>query len=326
MSTDLEIGLTHRLAAEVKKPGRFTVSAKKLYEIVRVLPEEPVAMSLESGGRLRIRCGKSDFRVVGLDAGDFPALPATDFKESFELPAGLFASLIAKVLFAVTSDESRFPLGGALFIGSESGVVLVATDGHRLSLAEASVKPPGLSREQRFIISKKALVELRKVIDLGGESVAIEARDNHIFFRLGERTLIARAVEDQFPVYEKVIPKGNDKLLHFPKLELEAAVRRVALLAPEKAGTIKLSFDQDKLTVASSSPEVGEAHEEVVCSYQEEPIEIGFNAQYLLDFFTVCETERMSIELKDGVTQGLLKPDDAGGEVRHQYVIMPMRI
>jgi DNA polymerase-3 subunit beta len=230
------------------------------------------------------------------------------------------------VLFAVTSDESRFPLGGALLVARKNGVLLVATDGHRLALAEASCSMRGLGAETRFVIAKKALGELRRILELGGENVVIQSTGNHIFFRIGDRVLISRAVEDQFPDYNKVIPKGNDKKIGFARAELEGAVRRVALLAPEKGGIVKLALSKDTLTVASSNPELGEAHEAVPCEYSEEPIDIGFNAHYLLDFFSVLETGRMTLELKDGVTQGLLRPEDTSEEVSHQYVIMPMRI
>ena len=163
-------------------------------------------------------------------------------------------------------------------------------------------------------------------MDLGGEAVSVESKENHLFMRIGDRTLIARAMEDEFPSYDKVVPTGNDKKIDFDRAELEGAVKRVALLAPEKAGAVKLSFADDLLVVSSSNPEFGDAHEELKCSFSDERLEIGFNAQYLSDFLNVVETERLTIELKDGVTQGLLKPVGTTEEVRHQYVIMPMRI
>ena len=325
-ATDLEIGIRHGLKAEVSQAGELTVSAKKLFEIVRSLPEDAVTLSSREGGRLRVCCGKSEFKIVALDAKDFPALPECDFTSSFELPAGLFNRLIAKVLFAVTTDESRFPLAGALFIGNDKGVQLVATDGHRLAWAEIHKGVKGMGAEQRFVIPKKALVELRRALELGCDTVAIQNKDNHLFFRLGDRVIISRAVDDQFPVYEKVIPRSNDKKLSFTKIELEGAVRRVALLAAEKAGAVKLSFAPGRLVVSSSNPEMGEAVDEIACSFLGEPFEIGFNAQYLVEFLGVLETERVSFELKDGVTQGLLRPEGGSDEVTHQYVIMPMRI
>jgi DNA polymerase-3 subunit beta len=326
-STDLEIGLIHGLTADVIESGEYTVSAKKLYEIVRSLPEDEVSIEVGDGGRMSVSCARSKFSIVGLDPVDFPVLPECDFAEGFEIGIKTLASLVHKVLFAVTMDESRFPLAGSLFIGRPGNVEMVATDGHRLSHAQAACELKGLEQEKRFVIPKKTLSELKKALELGGdESVTVVARDNHIFFRISGRTFISRGVEDQFPAYEKVLPQSNNISVSFAKAELEGAVRRVSLLAPEKGGGVKLRFADGSLKVSSSNPDLGDANEELACEYAAEPLEIGFNAQYIVDFLSVTDAERVAVKLKDGVTQGLFEPEGESEEVRHQYVIMPMRI
>jgi DNA polymerase-3 subunit beta len=339
-STDLEVGLRSGCVAEVKAPGAITVSAKKLFEVVRSLPEEQVRIRSNDTLGVVISCARAEFRLVGLDAKDFPNLPACDMKSAWESPSAQFHQLLSKVLFAVTTDESRFPISGVLFLASKKHVTLVATDGHRLAIAEVDRGLKGISAETRLVMPKKALSEVKQIAEMGSARIACEVKENHIFFKMGERLLVARMVEDQFPAYEKVIPRGNENTAIVAKGALDGAVRRASVLSSEKARAVRLQFKSGSLIVSASNPELGEAHEELEVEYQGDPFDIAFNAQYLLDFLGVVGTERVRMELKDGSTQAILRPEESGGEtearsaetgddskeVQHHYVLMPMRL
>ena len=328
-ATDLEVGLQGRCKPDVKTSGSVTVSAKKLFEVVRALPDDDVRVKANDSLGITITCGRAEFRLVGLDPKDFPNLPECDFAGAWELEGALFRQLVGKVIFAVTSDESRFPLAGVLLLGSRERVTLVSTDGHRLAIAEASSGLKGQGDEIRLLIPRKALLELKQIAELGDDTIRFEVRENHIYFRVGQRSLVARMIEDQFPEYDKVIPKGNDKTLAIDKMGLDGAVRRAALLSSEKAKVIRFSFSDGILTISASNPELGEVREEIPLDYSAEAFEIAFNAQYLLDFFAVVEGDAVQFELKDSSTQALLRPAVSDGdnvEVSHYYVIMPMRL
>lgn len=329
-ATDLEVGLRSRCAATVKTAGAITVSAKKLFEVVRSLPDDEVRVRSNDALGATISCGRAEFRLVGLDAKDFPNQSQTEFKNGWEAGAELFHRLLGKVLFAVTSDESRFPISGVLFLASKKHVTLVATDGHRLAVADAERGLKGLAGETRMVMPKKVLVEVKQIAELGEERIACEAKENHIYFRIGERLLVARMVEDQFPAYEKVIPQGNDKRLVLPRVAIEGAVRRASVLSSEKARAVKLHLSKGTLTVSASNPELGEAREDLEVDYSGEEFEVAFNAQYILDFLSVVEGENVVVELKDGSTQAVLRPAPADsaepGDLQHYYVLMPMRL
>jgi len=328
-ATDLEVGLRSHCPAKVEQPGSVTVSAKKLFEIVRALPDEDVRIASSDSLGITITAGRAKFKLVGLDSKDFPNLPECSFESAWKTSTGLLRRLLGKVLFAVSSDESRFPLSGVLLLGSAKSLSLVATDGHRLSVAEASEGLQGLTGEARLLIPKKALVEVKQIADLGDESIECEVKENHVYFRIGRRTLVARMIEDQFPQYEKVIPQNNDKCVLVSRIELDGAARRAALLSNEKGRAVKFAFESGALTLSASNPDMGEVREQIPIDYDAEEFDIAFNAQYLLDFLAVTQTEQVELHLKDGSTQTLVKPaagEETGQDVDHFCVIMPMRL
>jgi len=324
IATDLEVGMKSKFPAKVKKKGALTISAKKLYEIVRALPEAEVNIEKLDNNWVLIKCMKAQFKIVGMPKEEYPSLPDYDFSKAMKLPANLVKDMISKTIFAATQEDTRFALNGGLLNLKGDLLTLVATDAHRLCMFSCKLKEAISEDEIQVIIPKKALVELKSMIDSEKE-IAIGRSENHIFFQIGERILLSRLIEGQYPNYDKVIPKDNDKSLPLPTEEISAIIKRISLLSNERSKAIKLKFIPGKLEVSSNNPELGEAQEELDTTYQGEELTIGFNAQYLLDFLNVVEDKEVVIEMKDEASQGLLKPAEKH-DYDYFYVVMPMRL
>ena len=324
VATDLEVSLTTHCPAVVAEAGGITVSSKKLFEVVRSLPDGDIHMSSESGDWLEVRAGDSYFRLVALPVGDFPEVPKTDFSGAVELPHAVFREMIRRTLFAVTKEDVRYSLNGALLEIGDGTLRMVATDAHRLALVEKSDADVGTQSQVRAIIPKKALAEIR---DLGEpETMSFAQDDHHLYFKIEHRVLATRVIEGQFPAYEKVIPQGNPASVRFSAQAMAAALRRVSLLASERSRAVKFSFTSGGATITSSNPEMGEARESMPVSYEGDEITVSFNAQYILDFLAVSTTDEVDIDLKDDSSQGLMKPVADEDELKYHYVIMPMRL
>jgi DNA polymerase-3 subunit beta len=235
--------------------------------------------------------------------------------------------MVAKTQFAITGEDTRYFLNGALFVLRPDEMNLVATDGHRLALV--SVTREGKSNngdENKAILPKKTLGELGRLLTEGGDGdIGYERGENHLFFTAGDRLLISRMIDGQFPAYERVIPKGNDKHIEFERDRLTNAVKRVALMSNERSRAVKFQIEKGKVDVTSSSPDLGEARETLPVEYAGSPMQICFNAQYVLDFLSAVATDAVSLELKDEVSQAVMKPVAADG-YDYTYVIMPMRV
>jgi len=257
---------------------------------------------------------------------DFPTLPETGGTTSAILPRNAVKEMVAKTQFAITGEDTRYFLNGALFVLKPEEMSLVATDGHRLALV--SVVRDGGKRdaaESKAILPKKTLGELGRLLGEGDGDIGYERGENHLFFQVGERMLISRMIDGQFPAYERVIPKGNDKHIEFERDRLTNAVKRVALLSNERSRAVKIQIEKGKVDVTSSSPDLGEAKETLPVDYSGSPMQICFNAQYVLDFLAAVATDVVSLELKDEVSQAVMKPVGAEG-YDYTYVIMPMRV
>lgn len=327
LATDLEVGLRSRCEASVAKAGSVTVPAKKLYEIVKALPETDVRIE-EDKGAVKVAADRFDSRLQTLPRDDFPTLPDADADGAVMLPGSVLRQMVAKTQFAITGEDTRYFLNGALFVLRSDSMSLVATDGHRLALVsverESGKKGEG-DEETRIILPRKTLMELGRLLTEQETEVAFSRGENHLFFRIGERVLISRMIDGQFPAYERVIPKGNDKRVDFERDRLTSAVKRVQLLSNERSRAIRFHVDKGKVEIVSSSPEFGEAREELIVDYAAAPTQICFNAQYVLDFLGVVETEGVTLEFKDEMSQAVMKPTSAEG-YDYTYVIMPMRI
>lgn len=325
-ATDLELSICTSCEAKVKKDGAATIPAKKLLELVRLLPDEEIRFKLLENHWVQIVSDRKTYKMVGMAKDNFPAIPPFPHP-LVKIPAKLLSALITKTEFAISMEESRYTLNGGLLILKPDTLAMVATDGHRLALAETDYKFTGLSNEARVLVPKKAMVEVQRLATEVGEDGQIDfARDeNHLFFQVGPRLLISRMLTGQFPNYEAVLPRENNKTVVLDRNELNNALRRVSQLADQRSHTVKFSLAREGVELTASSPEYGEAKESIEKEYKGEPLSIGFNAQYLLDFLAAVADGPISIELKDEQSAGQMRPlaDEA---YRYRYVIMPMRI
>jgi DNA polymerase-3 subunit beta len=320
-ATDLDVSLTSRCEAEVQREGAIAVQAKKLIEIVRSLTSDDLTLELEEPRILTLRAGKSRFKIHGLSPEDFPTLSAVEPKARMEMPFGQLRRMIGKILFAVSAEESRFQLNGALFKLKEGSFEIVATDGHRLALVETKIELGGDG--ESVLVPRKALQELQRFEGEGG--LTFLRGEHHLSFRLGRRELVCRILEGTFPDYERVIAKDNEKKIVFERKPLIDAVQRVSLLTGDRARAVRLQFSADQMVISAANPDLGEAVEEVPCQYEGEEFRVGINPDYLLQFLAAVDTERVRLELKDENTQCVGYPQD-GTDARYLCVIMPMRI
>lgn len=320
--TDLEVGLKTHFSANVEEPGAITVSGKKIFEIVRSLPEGQEVLFYENQDlTLQITSGMSRFKVLCLPKDDYPQVPEPKFEKKIRLPLDKMREMIDRVYYSIT-QEQRYYLNGALMILTDRKMELVSTDGHRLSYTSRIFEDLALENEIRGIISKKTLSELRK---FEKESVAFDLDENNLFFKVGNRTLISRIIEGKFPNYQAVIPKENPQAISISREEMSQSIRRVALLSTERSKGIKLTIAPDQIHLFSSNPEIGEAQDRVAVEYSGPEIEIGFNSQYLLDFLATVRSDHVVMEIKDENSAVLMRPDvDPDSEYLH--VLMPMKI
>jgi DNA polymerase-3 subunit beta len=326
LATDLEVALSSKTEAAVAKPGSLTLPAKKFYEVVRALPDGDVNIETEkSGNGVKVSGGQFSSRMPTLPKEDFPSLPESSGAAKTVVKGSALRQMVAKTQFAITGEDTRYYLNGAQFILQPDKMTFVATDGHRLALVHADRDPKGKGDDSKAILPRKTLSELSRLLSESDVDVRYERGENHLFFEIGSRLLISRMIDGQFPAYEKVIPKNNDKHIEFERDRLASAVRRVALLSNERSRAVKFMLDKGKVEVTSSSPEFGEAREPIAVEYAGPALTICFNAQYVLDFLGVVESEIVALDLKDEVSQAVMKPVGVEG-YDYTYVIMPMRV
>jgi len=311
--------------AEIKTPGAMCVGARKLFDIARVLPDAPVSFRKEENNWATVKCERSNFRIAGIDRDNFPEVPS--FRSApVRLPAGVFKTLIDRTIFAITLEESRYTLSGAKFMLDKSGAKMVTTDGHRLAYVERKDLGAGTPSEDiDVLIPRKTLAELTKLTSSFEGEIGLGADENHIYFEVGPRLLISRTLTGQFPNYEMVMPKGNDKKAEFDSASLGQAIRRVALMADDRSHAVRFHLKPGSLDISAQTAEEGDARETVTTEYAGDETEIGFNAAYLQDFLNVLSDGNVSFEFKDGNSQAQLRPaSDEGYDYR--YVVMPMRL
>ncbi len=319
-ATDLEASLTSWCEAEVKDEGAIAIQAKKLLEIIRASAGDEVRLRVEQEGMLTILVGKSVFKIRGLPAEEFPTLPNIEDEKPVRIPFHKFRNMVTKIFFAISSEESRFQLSGALMRLMDDGIVLVATDGHRLALVESEVQ--GMEEAEGVLVPRKALQELQR---FEGEDMSFRRSDHHLSFTIGARQLICRILEGTFPDYERVISKDNEKTVVSNRQDLAAVVHRISLLTGDRARAIRMELEPGQLVFSAANPDLGEAREEVPCDYEGEGLSLGLNPDYLISFLNVTDTERVRLELKDDNSQCVAHPVD-GLDRRYVCVIMPIRL
>ena len=325
-ATDLELSIRTSCEAKVKKEGAGTIPAKKLLELVRLLPDEEIKFKLLENHYVQVTCDRKSYKLIGMSKENFPALP--NFPHALvRIPAELLASLIAKTTFAISLEESRYTLNGALLVLKPGSVTMVATDGHRLAMVEMDHKLEGLSSETRVLVPKKAMNEVQRLAAESSDGALVEfgQDESHLFFQFGRRLLTCRKLTGQFPNYEAVLPRDANKTIVLERGELQDALRRVSQLADQRSHAVKFMLAKEGVEISASSPEYGEAKEVIDKEFKGDPIAIGFNAQYMLEFLGAASDGPISFELKDEQSAGQLRP--IGDEsLRYRYVVMPMRI
>jgi DNA polymerase-3 subunit beta len=331
--TDLETGIREELIAKIHQKGKASVSSKKLYEIVRELPDETIHIQKKDNQWITLQCGKSTFNLAGLDPEEFPSFPAYQEESFSTVSTRLIREMIEKTVFAASNEESRYHLNGVLFVQSKQGgkeiLRMVATDGHRLSLIDRENQKIRGIEEKGIILPKKGILEIKKIIgerDGEGET-GIYFNTTHGFFKMGKSLTVIRLIDGEFPEYEQVVPKGNDKKLVMVKEKVVSSLKRVSTMASERMEGVKFSLKKNSVEMSSYHQDFGDAKEEVEVAYEGPPIQIGFNAKYLIEALNVIDAEEVLLELKDEGSPGILRPTPStSGPSDQLCIIMPMRL
>jgi DNA polymerase-3 subunit beta len=310
--------------AKVKKEGSGTIPARKLLDYVRLLPDADISVKFAENQWATFNCGRSRTRIAGMSRESFPELPAMP-ETVARIPIRQLTAMITRTMFAISMEESRFTLNGALLLLGDKGLTMVATDGHRLAFTHSNSGGQG---SYRSLVPRKAMTEITRLSDGATDDAqaSFAGDDNHLFFEFGARLLITRKLTGNFPDYDRVLPQDNTHIATVSKDEVKAAIERVAQFADERSKAIRVQFGAGEIRIFATSLETGESEESVPAEYTGPELEIGFNAQYLLDFLRAVPQEQVSFSLKDQKSAGELQP--AGTEIRdeYRYVVMPMRI
>jgi DNA polymerase-3 subunit beta len=271
-------------------------------------PDKEIKFKRGDGNWVTVTCGTSRFRIAGLPQEDFPAIAEPKGK-AVKIDPVVLSKLITRTVFSISTEDSKYTLSGALMVIKPGAITMVATDGHRLAHIEKTEAFEDVSEEIRVLVPKKAMGELVKMISEGGETEKIDFSrdDNHLFFDMGKRLLVARMLTGQFPNFEAVLPRNNDRIVTIDREEITAAIRRVAILSDERSRTVRLSLGKGTLEVTASHSDLGEAHETLEVNYSKEELQVGFNYQYLLDFLTTADEAQINFEFKDSESAAQLR-------------------
>ncbi len=326
-ATDLDLSLRTSCTAKVKKEGSCTIPARKLHDYVKLLPDAEITIKLLDNHWVSIRCGRSNTKMVGMARANFPTLPVFPNSGVVKIPAQVLRGMIAKTGFAIANEESRYTLNGGLMVIKPESITMVATDGHRLAHVERSgEKFDGVSGELKTLIPKKAMDELKSLLDsTEAEFIEFAKDESTLYFRIGQRLLTSRQLTGQFPNFEAVLPKDNSKSINLHGDELAAAISRVAQFADERSRAVRIKLEKGELKLSASSSETGESEDSLETDYNGESLTIGFNAQYIIDFLKAAGHGDVKLELKDPQSAGQLRPADSE-DYKYRYIVMPMRI
>ena len=332
VATDLEIGVRGFYPGIVHDTGGITLSARKLFEIVRELPEGEVTLSTEENHRAIIQAGRSHFKMIALPPGDFPALPAFVEKEMVPMSSDMLQDLIKRTVFATADGDTRQILNGILLeisvVEKQTRIRVVGTDGHRLSLAEKLLKdvdPPWKESDapRQIVIPKKAVLEIRRLLEEGETDLLIGLMKNQIGFKFGQLFLMSRLLEGTYPNYQQVIPPQADKFIKVNRSDFEGVLKRVVLFSREKTHAVVMEVSKGRALLSSNDPEVGEAKEDLPVEYEGEKLTIGFNARYLLEALGAMDTDSAIIEIQNALSPCVLRQDNGKD---YLWVVMPLRL
>ncbi len=328
-ATDLDQSLRTSCTAKVKKPGACTIPARKLYDYIRLLPEGEISIKLMDNHWVQIRAGRSNTKMVGMARANFPQVPEFPAGLGYRIGAASLRNMIAKVIFAISNEESRYTLNGALLVLKAESMAMVATDGHRLAhIEKLGENLEGISGEKKTLIPRKALAELNGLLaNTEAEQIDFADDDQTLFFKIGGRVLTSRKLTGQFPNYEAVLPRDNNKFLIVRSEDLMSSIQRVAQFADERSGAIRIRMEQNELKLSAQSTDAGESEDVIETPYSYDPLVVGFNSSYLVDFLkAIGNTGEVRLEFKDAQSAGQMRPEDSNEDVRYRYILMPMRI
>ncbi len=326
-ATDLELGIRCTCPARVTRQGAGTIPARRLLEYVRLLPDADLTVKLQENQWASLVCGRSRTKIAGMSRESYPELPQMPAKVA-DIPVSVLSAMIARTIFSISLEESRFTLNGALLLLKPEGITMVATDGHRLAMVEHPIELAELAGTHRALLPRKAMTEILK---LAGEAspdalLSFAVDDNHLYFQFGERLLSSRKMTGNFPDFERVLPKDHPHSITMAREDLKGAIERVAQFADERSRAIRIRLSPGEAKVHSSISETGESEEVLPVEYGGEAVEIGFNAQYLLEFLRVTPQSEVILRFKDSNSAGEFRPGGENPDYNYRYVVMPMRI
>ncbi len=330
-ATDLDVTILSACPARITTPGGVTIEARRLFDIVRSLPDEDVHITMQENNSLLVESGTAKFRLLGLPAEDYPTLPTVDMSDAYTISLEELKTMVGKVRFAITHEETRFQLNGALLKIQPTKMEMVATDGHRMALINFPKGGNGKTKKGSdftVLIPRKALEEILRLEGDAEGMVRFGVSDNQLFFEAGERRLMARMIDVNFPNYMEVISRDNDRRVEVDRERLLSTIRRISLVANERTRAVRFDFAPGKLTVSSTNPELGDARETVPIDYSGNPFFVGLNAAYVTDFLSAVDTPKVTLDLKDENSQCIGRPAMTTEDLPYDYlyVVMPMRL
>ena len=318
-TTDLDVGITGSVEAQIEKDGATTLPAKRLVSIVRELPASEVEVSVDSKNHASIRSGPSFFKIIGLGESEFPPLPDFSGAKEFKIPQGVLRDGLKKTSYAISTDETRYVLNGIFTSVRDGKMTLVATDGRRLAMVDADLEFPA-SHETDVIIPSKAVQELQRLLG-DSNDVIVKLSDSQISFAIGDSLLCSKLIEGNYPNYRQVIPGDSNERVVIGREALLETVRRVSLLSSDKSNSVKLVFGENRIEVTANSPDVGESQESMDVAYTGPPMQIAFNPEFLQAPLRALESDDIYLDLIDEMSPGVLRIEGT-----FLYVLMPMRV
>ena len=322
--TDLDIAVTTEVTADVEAAGAITIPAKKLSEIARELPPAPVRMAAVGEQRVTLECGRSQFKILGLPRDEFPTFPSVRFNESWRIRSGDLQKLISHTSFAVSTEESRPILNGVLWELRPDMMRMVATNGHRLAKMEMAIKSAGAPASD-LIVPPKALDQVRRLFP-EDEQLEVARGDNHLGFRSPFTAVFTRLIEGPYPNYDQVIPRDNNRVAIADRAALAGALRRMSIIASDQTHRIRLSFNAGMLKSSVQTPDLGEAQDEVAVRYTGDALDIGFNANYLLEILRYIPTDEVRLTFKAPERAATLEPEGWADPASYLCLVMPLRL
>lgn len=326
VSTDLDTSISTTVPAKVKSEGVITVPARRLGEIVRLLPEAPIRIVLEADTKIRIECADTRYAIMGIAEEEFPKIPTIQSKEKIALPAGTLQRMISKTAFAVSKDETRPALNGVFWRVEPLRMEMVCTDGYRLAKIEKTGKFPVKGRKE-FLVSPKALSQMAYLCgEDSGEEVDITVDNNYLVFSFGGTVIYSRLLEGPFPRYEQVIPTGNEKTAVVDRGATMTACRRVAILSDTLTHQVQVSLDKNSMVLRSNTPDLGEATDQVAAEYESDKMDIGYNASYLTDILKNMDGDKVKFRLDTPIKAAILEPLEQEKDEQYFCLLMPLRL